>query len=228
MCRARTLSFLALLTSGPQRVAAWMKRYPAVNTQVPCARGFAANEEATLYQMRSPVGNYTLCLRPKQFIDKQVINWGEWPDCEPLVVKADMGSNFVDVGANIGACSAWMLGAGHFVTSFEPVDATFAALSAAGAATLKTLGNHGAGNFRAIQAALSAEPGNATIHIEPRNTGNSLVAPSDGWKPPSLTRSQTYETQVIRVSTLDDEIRWPVDVLKIDAQGFEVRPSTHR
>ena len=134
-----------------------------------------------------------------------------------------------------------MLSMGHFVTSFEPFPGTFEALAAGANATLEELGTDHVGQIKLINAAASDTPGTSKIFVEPYNHGNSIVAPTskDGkaWTPGKLEAksgySQTYIEQTIHMTTLDDVIKWPVDVFKLDAQvctlqGEPLRHARHQ
>ena len=101
-----------------------------------------------------------------------------WEDCDrlPWLMQDAKGragavpSNklFVDVGANIGACSIMMAALGHAVVSFEPVPATFAALAAGMAANrFGALGT----DVRLVNAGVSDEVGTSVIYSPQGHAG---------------------------------------------------------
>ena len=191
---------------------------------------YHANAGARLFCTRT-VPPYALCLRPDEEIDSAIRATGRWPDCKnlPELIRqpgasgvSNESSLFVDVGANIGACSMLMAAHGYAVISFEPVVPTFAALSAAFAANTFAAG----ADVRLINAAASDSVGRSVILSRVSNSGDSITTgaardvPSAYW---SLTTGHgkagsNYTRQAIRLTTLDRALPLgrPISLLKID------------
>lgn len=219
------------------------------DTHIPCAHTphlDPVNQNATLHVLASETPPYALCLRQHQYLDNIVRKMGHWPDCDALrrLIAHDRGV-FVDVGANIGACSMMMASLGHRVVSFEPTPPTFVALAAALAGNAP----NPLWDVRLVNAGVSNASGTATIFSQPGNAGGSLTTGVGGASREQVadlkTRScskgrrvpgcingirahavtQSWATYQIRLTTLDDEVRGlgPVDLMKLDCQGHEFR-----
>ncbi len=119
------------------------------------------------------------------------------------------GASIVDVGANVGwVATAFALAAGPSgtITAFEPTPDTAALLAS-------NLTRHGVADQVSVhQVAVASEPGRATLHCYALSVVNSLAATE--W----AGSTGTIEVDVVR---LDDVISEPVDILKIDVEGFE-------
>jgi FkbM family methyltransferase len=109
----------------------------------------------------------------------------------------------IDVGANIGRYAVAASRYGR-VIAFEPSSVAYAKIPQGGA-------------IEAVNMALGAAPGTATLH----GTGESIASILDQRSPrrPLVTEEQ------VEVSTLDDFCRErgidDIDLLKIDVEGFE-------
>lgn len=212
------------------------------------------NAGAQLYRT-STTPPFTICLRPHQEIDDKIRMSGVWPDCAglpELIARRDAPTGrrrlFVDVGANIGACSLWMAALGHVVIGFEPVGSTFAALSAGLAANLGHPNGFATGSdVRLIHAAVSDAIGTGFIQSNIGNSGDSITAgvaaggrsggdgargrvesragaspygiPDTYWALPGH-RSHNYTRHPIHLTTLDRSLPTGVtiDLLKVDSQ----------
>mmetsp|Transcript_36147 Transcript_36147/g.81241 ORF Transcript_36147/g.81241 Transcript_36147/m.81241 type:complete len:320 (-) Transcript_36147:374-1333(-) len=142
-----------------------------------------------------------------------------WKDCHDLLrlwnhVAIPMhGDIFVDVGANIGACTMMMASHGIHTESFEPNPANLFYLT-------RTLAKNPDINSRVKLHPFGL--GNSTqvypIYMQDKNAGNSVIG-----VPHHAKKLAAFNVAVHR---LDDV--WPVGpgprirVMKIDAQGFEV------
>lgn len=165
---------------------------------------------------------YALCCRRRQLVDNHVRKYGRWADCDhlPALMEAVAPERkrrlFVDVGANIGACSMLMAANGHRVVAFEPVPQTFRALASAFAAN-----NFAAGaTVTLVNAAASASEGTSSIVSKRGNAGHSVTT---GRNQTADGGAGVFDQFDIVVTTLDDVVREPVDVLKIDTQGHELK-----
>jgi len=137
----------------------------------------------------------------------------EQPQTSRILSHLRPGMTFVDVGANVGYYSAMassIVGAGR-VISYEPNPYSFERLSG-------WVQANQARNITPVCVALGGEEGTLTTHFaETDNHTASLV--------PGLLPSETRETTVVTVKTLDAEaeplaIRH-IDVMKIDVDGYE-------
>ena len=202
------------------------------------------NDNATLYRIVHPwKANYTLCLRKKEYVDETIRKAGSWSECNPFFDFADKAKGlYVDVGTNIGACSLPMYANGYRVLSFEPTASTFAALEAAVKATQENRQSiEMRGEIRLIKKGLSDERGQSIIYSRPGNSGDSISRPvhqkandpvaDSFWKsgtgylakPTRKNKTDVFIQSTIELTTLDDEVTEPVDFMKIDAQGHEVK-----
>lgn len=127
---------------------------------------------------------------------------------------ASYGERFVDVGANVGdwlgMVRAGVDGRPFAALAFEPSRSAFDALQ-------RRFGDDG--RITLVEAALGASPGTLAFFEEPSaGRGSTLVA--DFMRTSGTTRTVT-------VRTLDDALRtagWDrVDLLKIDAEGFDLQ-----
>ena len=175
-----------------------------------------------------------MCIRGRDDILSNVIHdIGRWPDCDDLihVLLKPYNPNqgiFVDVGANIGACS-FLVAGNLFVThAFEPQPDNLKYFRS-------TLGYHHS-DFRDLihlhTVALGDQSGESVIYRQQGNAGNSVVGvvhPDDPNNKNDYILMQR-NAELIRISTLDDEL-WPdnrtvapkILVMKLDVQGFEVK-----
>lgn len=164
---------------------------------------------------------YALCCRRRQFVDTVVRRLGRWADCDhlPALMDGVLGGRkrglFVDVGANIGACSMLMASKGHRVVAFEPVPQTFRALASA----------FGANNFAPgatitlVNAAASTSAGVSTINSHRKNAGHSFTTGRNE----SAMAGPGFDAFNIAVVAMDDIVHETVDLMKIDTQGHELK-----
>lgn len=135
---------------------------------------------------------------------------------EALALLAQLlpsGGTFVDVGANIGIFStaaARLVGPEGRVIAFEPADQTRAVLTC-------NLSRHRIDPLVIVHpAAVGATRG----RLEFRRYENSLVS-GLGTAPAEYQPGPLIEQTMVEVVTLDDVVDGPVDVVKIDVEGFE-------
>jgi FkbM family methyltransferase len=113
-----------------------------------------------------------------------------------------------DVGANQGLYSVWLarLAAGGHIYAFEPDPELFRCLEG-------NVRNNGLTNISAIQAAASNRSGTLAFIVNELNRGDNRVSTG-----PDAASSQKQVTAV----TVDEAVGHSrMDILKIDAQGFE-------
>jgi FkbM family methyltransferase len=195
------------------------------------------NVGAQLFQTRTSP-SYSICLRPNQLVDTRVRHEGRWSDCDTLPeliqrsaaqASGNRRLSFVDVGANIGACALLMAAQRHQVLALEPVPATYAALAAGFAANAWPPGV----DMRMVNAAASDHVGDGFIQSNVGNAGDSITAgvgsglvPWQYWKLPGHQQGRSnFSRHAIRLTTLDHilPLGRPVDLIKIDTQGHELR-----
>ena len=220
---------------------------------------------------------YILCLRKGEIMDEWTSYYGRWPDCDPLpglmseaLSTQPYGTRgtFVDVGANIGACSLLMAALGHQVISIEPLRRNTMALEAALAATnAMSTGTFAQPRVDIVHAAASDATGTDVLFVRQGNTGDSIAGANLSlYAPPNAMDGRHYTEHTIERRTLDSILasrahllhnrhpvstgttrtgigtgssrgriaagriahddgwkRASVDLLKIDAQGHELR-----
>ena len=191
-------------------------------------------------------GNASMCMRTNaDLLADEIRNKGYWPECVdlPTMLRSTSSSTtsgrrplFVDVGANVGACSLHMLLATDAdVISFEPGgDNLFYASS-----TLLRLVQSGivpdaARRLLLVRAGLGAQENQEEfLHQAIGNAGHAVV----GVKLTKYAPLGHAAPQRIVIRQLD-ELLWPrqmrdegkppptIDLLKIDVEGFECQSLT--
>ena len=107
---------------------------------------------------------------------------------------------------------------GHRVISFEPVPQTFRALASGFAAN-----NFDPGvTITLVNAAASTERGVAEIRTAKKNAGHSITGGVN--KSTTVAKNDpAFFTFAIETTTLDSIVHEPVDLMKIDTQGHELK-----
>src|SRR5688572_17509156 len=144
------------------------------------------------------------------------ITRGAWEEFETRLFRAHTrpGGRVVDLGANIGWYAAQAIRAGCEVDAFEPVPAIAAVLER----NLARANARGPGRGRVHRFAAGAEPGRARIALANANRGDNRVLDAGAERPRDMQDAALVE---IRVERVDDHVRGPIDLLKIDTQGSE-------
>ena len=143
------------------------------------------------------------------------IERGAWEEHETALFLAHLrpGDRVVDLGANVGWYSVLAILAGCEVHAFEPVPA----IADVAERNLRRAEQVGKGRGILHRAAAGAGPGTARIALAPRNHGDNRVL--DGDAPPAdLPQAELLE---IRIERVDDHVRGPVRLIKVDTQGSE-------
>jgi FkbM family methyltransferase len=143
------------------------------------------------------------------------IERGGWEEHESRLFLSHVtpGCQVVDLGANVGWFAVQAILAGAEVHAFEPVPA----IAAIAHRNVERAMKKGPGKGVVHVAAAGAEPGTATIALAANNHGDNRVV--DGSDAPSdMSDAETIEIAITRV---DDHVKGPVRVLKIDTQGSE-------
>lgn len=163
---------------------------------------------------------YVQCVRRYgDLVSAEMQTQGRWLGCDNLYVlwheaQHDPGL-FVDVGANIGACTLALLAVGARVVAFEPLPSNFWYLNES-----MRINAHWRDRLILWPVALGARNATEIIYTERGNAGNS----------PLRFPTHAQDSLGIEVSTITlDHALWPdplqpaprVGLLKIDVQGFE-------
>lgn len=153
-------------------------------------------------------------------VSDSVADKGFWPDCRILkklwAEKQRLGSLYVEIGANIGACVMHMLLATDVpeIIAFEPNPRNLFCLTM----TLLELSPEDRERVTVWPVALGARAHSSTIAGARDNQGNSVVGAIVRDRP-----SQVFDTPVaIAVERYDRLVHGrAVALMKMDAQGFE-------
>jgi len=144
------------------------------------------------------------------------IERGAWEEHETRLFRAHLvpGCRVLDLGANVGWFSALAVLAGCEVDAFEPVPA----IADVCARNLERATATGPGRARLHRKAASAAPGLARIAVASANFGDNRVLDEGSQRPRDMGAGETIEIELARV---DDLVRGPARVVKVDTQGSE-------
>jgi FkbM family methyltransferase len=147
--------------------------------------------------------------------EKRVLFTPQFFDPEELrILKSRLkdGFTFVDVGANIGGYSLWvasLAGPTARVLAIEPQPDVFDRLT-------YNIGLNPYGTVKAIACAIADKPGDLTLFLDPRNSGESSVK--------VVASSQARTIRVPATTLLDllgKERLDHLDAIKLDVEGAE-------
>jgi len=141
---------------------------------------------------------------------------GSWEDHETALFRAHVGpgKRVLDLGANVGWFAVQAILAGAQVTAFEPVPA----IAAVAARNIARANKAGPGKGVLLPFAAADKSGTARIVLAARNHGDNRVLDEGADAPADMQGSEEIE---IRLERVDDHVREPIDVLKVDTQGSE-------
>jgi FkbM family methyltransferase len=125
-----------------------------------------------------------------------------------LILKP--GDTFVDIGANIGMITMHarsIVGAEGFIHAFEPIPECATQIR-------EHLSINDIANVQLHNCALSDSAGTLAIQITSDHTGTATLA--------SVALEDVRRTVSVDVRIGDNELHGPVDVIKIDVEGFEL------
>jgi len=144
------------------------------------------------------------------------ITAGGWEEHETRLFKAHLspGCRVLDLGANIGWFAVQAVLAGAEVDAFEPVPHIADVLERNVARAMK----RGTGKARVHRFAAGAESGSAEIFLASSNRGDNRVVDSGSDAPADMDGAVPVE---IQIRAVDELVKGPIDVLKIDTQGSE-------
>jgi len=127
--------------------------------------------------------------------------------------KPTSAMTFVDVGANIGAIGFVARSMGMRTFMVEPVEMHIAMIRS----TAIRNDFIDPTRFFILPFAFGNDTGTSTIQIIHSNHGGSTLVPEKV----AIEKANIESTQLVRLEQLDDWINFPVDILKIDVEGFE-------
>ncbi len=144
------------------------------------------------------------------------IERGAWADHETALFRAHLspGECAVDLGANVGWFAAQAVLAGAVVHAFEPAPH----IAAVCERNVRRALAKRPGEAHVHRVAAGAERGKALIALANRNFGDNRVIDPGTQRPADMGDGQQLE---IEVAPLDEFVRGPIRMLKIDTQGSE-------
>ncbi len=144
------------------------------------------------------------------------IEGGSWEEHETRLFTAHIepGCTVVDLGANVGWFAVQAILAGAQVHAFEPVPF----IADVAAKNIERANQRGPGHGSLHRCAAGAERGTARIALAPKNHGDNRVLDSGADLPQDMRDAEGIE---IRVERVDELVKGPARVLKIDTQGSE-------
>lgn len=147
------------------------------------------------------------------------IEKGSWEDHETALFTAHIvpGCRVVDLGANIGWFAVQAILAGAQVEAFEPVP-FIADVAERNIQRANDLAGARGGKGTLHRFAAGAESCTAQIALADGNHGDNRVLNEGDSLPSDMDKAEGIE---IRVERVDDHVKGPIRVLKIDTQGSE-------
>lgn len=144
------------------------------------------------------------------------IERGTWEAFETALFRAHLvpGARVLDLGANVGWYGALAVLAGCEVHCFEPVPAIADVCEKNLARAMAA----GRGRATLHRKAASDRAGRATIALSPANFGDNRVLDAGASTPDDMRAATTIEIELARV---DDLVKGPCRVIKVDTQGSE-------
>lgn len=136
--------------------------------------------------------------------------------------RARPGFIFLDVGANAGGYSLWvlgLLGAECRIVAVEP-DPEMAGRLRFNADT------NGAANLRVLQVAVSDREGEGVLHLDAANRGQNRLLPEVSGEGPSSGGRLGVPLRSLHRIVADEDLPG-IDALKIDIEGMEHRVLQH-
>lgn len=166
--------------------------------------------------VRSPFLGFDFDVLEGDRIIGPAIERGVWEEHETRLFRAHLasGTTVVDLGANVGWYSTLAVLAGCEVHAFEPVPA----IADVCQRNLDRAMQHGPGRATLHRCAAGAERGTASIAVGAGNFGDNRVLDAGAARPDDMGAGETIEIAIERV---DDHVRGPARVLKVDTQGSE-------
>lgn len=144
------------------------------------------------------------------------IERGAWADHETALFRAHLqpGVTAVDLGANVGWFAVQAVLAGAVVHAFEPAPE----IAEVCERNLQRALRKRPGEAHVHRVAAGAARGTARIALASSNFGDNRVLEAGAARPGDMGAGQELE---IEVAPVDDFVRGPVRMLKVDTQGSE-------
>jgi FkbM family methyltransferase len=144
------------------------------------------------------------------------IERGAWEEHETALFEAHLvpGSSVLDLGANVGWFAVHAILAGCDVHAFEPVPAIADVAERNMARAMEI----GPGTGKLYRFAAGDRKSRAVIALAAKNFGDNRVLAPGSARPADMGAGETIEIAIERV---DDHVKAPVRVIKIDTQGSE-------
>ena len=144
------------------------------------------------------------------------IERGAWEAHETALFRAHLspGTTVLDLGANVGWFAVQAILAGCDVHAFEPVPA----IADVAERNIERAMKAGRGKGRLHRCAAGDRKSKAVIALAARNFGDNRVLAPGARRPADMDAGAEIEIAVERV---DDLVKGPVRVIKIDTQGSE-------
>lgn len=155
------------------------------------------------------VHGFSLLLDPLDSLELSIFRSYEPFETSLLSAEIRPGMTIVDVGANIGYYAllfSKLTGEQGRVYAFEPEPGNFSLLQ-------QNLARNGRTNVTAFNCAVSDQAGESFLYLSTENFGDHQAYPS----------GEGRRKVPITMSRLDDCVPGPVDLIKMDVQGFEAR-----
>ena len=160
-----------------------------------------------LRQPEVSVHGFRLRLDPVDSLELSIFQRYEPFETELLTKEIRLGQTIIDVGANIGYYTllfSKLTGADGQVFAFEPEPLNYKILT-------ENLAQNGRTNVVAFNQAASDVPGNSFLYLSPENYGDHQAYAS----------GEDRQRISIQMARIDDLVPGPVDLIKLDIQGFE-------
>ena len=158
--------------------------------------------------------NVTMCLIPNDLLSNSIKRNGHWIDCDEIVRTSKSSQVFVDIGANIGACSIQALvQTSNKIYAIEPIEKHLFYLKE----SIRLLDTkfpflNVSQRITVIPKPVGSRVYNVNFHSDPGNTGHTFV-------------NEVSEKSNFTVDTLDHMlfkyIKNKKVTVKIDVEGFE-------
>ena len=160
-----------------------------------------------LRQREVTVHGFPFLLDPLDSLELSIFRNYEPFETSLLTAEVRAGMTVVDIGANIGYYSllfSKLAGESGCVYAFEPAPQNFALLE-------RNLARNQRTNVQAFNQAAGDEPGKSFLYLSSENYGDHQAYES----------GDAREKIAIKVTRIDDSVRGPIDLVKMDIQGFE-------
>lgn len=183
-----------------------------------------------------PNGTVVFTNVPTDHLSRKIAETGRWRDCEDIVDAWQQAegsaddSIFLDVGANIGACTIEvLLRTRARVLAFEPHPRNLWHLTRSlRKGTAETLSDAGwASRVAVFPMGLGDLPERRTISVSQDNSGDARLGRADASEPVASSADAAAPLP-IRVQPLDSLLprvagQAPIRLMKLDVQGFECK-----